>query len=103
MGYWMVIKVLFSKKLNTTHAELPLMLTKFFEVDAMPEKPRIIGKLKEMGCECHRASLSIKIHDQDPTMMRNSGIFVLRLDKNTTETAAREAIDSYAQEPTYRQ
>ena len=75
----MVIKVLFSKKLDTADAELPLVLTKFFEADAMPEKPRIIGKLKEMGCECHRASLSVKIHDQDPTMMRNSGILIATL------------------------
>ena len=75
----MVIKVLFSKKLNTVDAELPQVLTKFFEVDAMPEKPRIIRKLKEIGCECHRASLSVKIHDQDPTMMRNSGILIATL------------------------
>jgi hypothetical protein len=79
----MVIKVLFSKKINTTHAELPLVLTKFFEVDAMPEKPKIIRKLKEMGCECHTASLSVKIQDQDAAIMRNSGILVSRLYKNT--------------------
>ena len=54
----MVITVSFSKKLNTADAELPLVLTKFFEVDAMPEKPMIIQKLKEMGCECHPVSLS---------------------------------------------
>jgi hypothetical protein len=79
----MVIKVLFSKKINTTHVELPLVLTKFFEVDAMPEKPKIIRKLKEMGCECHAASLSVKIQDQDAAIMRNSGILVSRLYKNT--------------------
>jgi hypothetical protein len=75
----MVIKVLFSKKINTTHAELPLVLTKFFEVDAMPEKSRIIRKLKDMGSECFSASLAVKIHDQDAAMMRSSGILVAQL------------------------
>ena len=75
----MVIKVLFSKKLNTSHAELPLVLTKFFEVDAMPEKSRISQKLKDMGCECFPASLAVKIHDQDAAMMRSSGILVTQL------------------------
>jgi hypothetical protein len=94
----MVIKVSFSKKLNTADAELPHVLTKFFEVDAMPEKSRVIRKLKEMGCECHPASLAVKIHDQDAAMMRGSGIFVLRLDK----TAASDATDSCAQAPIFR-
>ena len=76
----MVIKVLFSNKMDTSNLDLPLVLTKFFEVDAMPEKPR---KLKEMGCEFHPATLSVKIHDQDVAMMRSSGILVSRLYKNT--------------------
>ena len=75
----MVIKVLFSNKMDTSNPDLPLVLTKFFEVDAMPEKPRIIRKLKEMGCELHAATLSIKIHDQDAAMMRSSGILVAQL------------------------
>jgi hypothetical protein len=75
----MVITVSFSKKLNTADAELPPVLTKFFEIDAIPEKPTIIRKLKEMGCECHPASVSVKIHDQDVAMMRSSGILVSRL------------------------
>jgi len=99
----MVIKVSFSKKLDTADAELPLVLTKFFEVDAMPEKPRIIRKLKEIGCECHPASLSVKIHDQDAAIMRSSGILLSRLYKNTTEAAASNATDSCTQAPTFRQ
>ena len=95
----MVIKVSFSKKIDTADPELPLVLTKFFEVDAMPDKPTIIRKLKEMGCECHPASLAVKIHDQDAAIMRSSGILLSRLYKNTTETAT----DSYAQAPTFRQ
>jgi len=79
----MVIKVLFSNKMDTSNPDLPLVLTKFFEVDAMPEKPRIIKKLREMGCEFHPATLSVKIHDQDVAMMRSSGILVSRLYKNT--------------------
>jgi hypothetical protein len=75
----MVIKVMFSKKLNRTHAEFTLVLTKFFEVDAIPEKSRIIRKLKDMGCECFPASLAVKIHDQDAAMMRSSGIGVAKL------------------------
>ena len=78
----MVIKVLFSNKMDTSNPDLPLVLTKFFEVDAMPEKPRIIRKLREMGCEFHPAALSVKIHDQDVAIMRNSGILVSRLYKN---------------------
>jgi hypothetical protein len=72
----MVIKVSFSKQIDATHAELPLVLTKFFEVDAIPDKRRIIGKLKDMGCEFHPASVSVKIHDQDSATMRSSGILV---------------------------
>ena len=95
----MVIKVLFSKKLNTTQAELPLVLTKFFEVDAIPEKSRIIRKLKDMDSECFPASLAVTIHDQDAAMMRGSGIFVLRLDK----PVATDVTDSYAQASVFRQ
>jgi hypothetical protein len=84
---WVVIKVSFSKTMDTTDAELPLVLTKFFEVDAMPQKPTIIRKLKEMGCECHPASLLVKIHDQDASIMRSSGILVSRFYKNATATA----------------
>jgi hypothetical protein len=99
----MVIKVSFSKKIDTADPKLPLVVAKFFEVDAMPEKPTIIRKLKEMGCECHPASLSVEIHDQDAVMMRSSGILVLQLCKNATETAANAATSSYVQEPTFRQ
>jgi hypothetical protein len=79
----MVIKVSFSNKMDTSNPDLPLVLTKFFEVDAMLEKPRIIRKLKEMGCEFHPATLSVEIHDQDAAMMRSSGIMVSRLYGNT--------------------
>jgi hypothetical protein len=79
----MVIKVSFSKKIDTADPKLPLVLTKFFEVDAMPEKTRIIRKLKEIGSEVHPASVSVKIHNQDAAMMRSSGILVSRLYKNT--------------------
>jgi hypothetical protein len=82
----MVIKVLFSKKIDAMRdAELPLVLTKFFEVDSVPERPTIIQKLKEIGYECHPTSLSVKIHDQDAAMMRSSGILVPGLYKNTSE------------------
>jgi hypothetical protein len=56
----MVIKVLFSKKINTTHAELPLVLTKFFEVDCdageITDHPKIEGHGQrvlsgESGCQ----------------------------------------------------
>jgi hypothetical protein len=99
----MVIKVIFSKKLDTADPELPLVLTKFFEIDAMPEKPTIIRKLREIGCECHAASVSVKIHDQDAAIMRSSGILVSRLYKNDTETGASDATCSCGQEPTFRQ
>jgi hypothetical protein len=44
----MVIQVSFSNKMDTGDTDT-LVLTKFFEVDAMPEKSRIIRKLKEIG------------------------------------------------------
>ena len=75
----MVIKVSFSKKMDGGNTDLPLVLIKFFEVDAMPDKARIIRKLKEMGCEFHPASVSESIHDQDVAMMRSSGILVVTL------------------------
>jgi hypothetical protein len=75
----MVIKVSFSKKLDTGDIDLPLVLIRFFEVDAMPEKVRVIKKLKEMGCKFHPASLSVTIHDQDAAMMRSSGILIVTL------------------------
>lgn len=75
----MVIKVSFPNKMDTDETDLPLVLTKFFEVDAMSDKPRIIGTLKEMGCEVHPASLSITIHDQDAAMMYTSGIRIVTL------------------------
>jgi hypothetical protein len=78
----MVIQISFSNKMDTGDTD-PLVLTKFFEVDAMPEKSRIIRKLKEMGSEVHPASVSVKIHNQDAAMMRSSGILVSRLYKNT--------------------
>lgn len=51
----------------------------YLEVDAMPEKPTIIRKLKDMGRECFPASLAVKIHDQDAATMRSSGILVAQL------------------------
>jgi hypothetical protein len=78
----MVIQISFSNKMDTGDTD-PLVLTKFFEVDAMPEKSRIIRKLKEIGSEVHPASVSVKIHNQDAAMMRSSGILVSRLYKNT--------------------
>ena len=79
----MVIKVSFSNQMDIGKPDLPLVLTKFFEVDAIPEKPRIISKLQEMGCDFHAATLSIEIHDQDAALMRSSGILVSRLYTNT--------------------
>jgi hypothetical protein len=90
----MVIQVSFSNKMDTGDTD-PLVLTKFFEVDAMPQKPTIIRKLKEMGCECHLASLSVKIHDQDASIMRSSGILVSRLYKNATATATNAFPDKH--------
>ena len=78
----MVIQISFSNKTDTGDTD-PLLLTKFFEVDAMPEKTRIIRKLKEIGSEVHPASVSVKIHNQDAAMMRSSGILVSRLYANT--------------------
>jgi len=78
----MVIQISFSNKTDTGDTD-PLLLTKFFEVDAMPEKTRIIRKLKEIGREVHPASVSVKIHNQDAAMMRSSGILVSRLYANT--------------------
>jgi hypothetical protein len=57
----------------------------------MPEKPRIIRKLKEIGCECHPASLAVKIHDQDAAIMRSSGILLSRLYKNNEDNLPRSA------------
>ena len=78
----MVIQISFSNKMVTGNTD-PIVLTKFFEVDAMPEKSRIIRKLKEIGSEVHPASVSVKIHNQDAAMMRSSGILVSRLYANT--------------------
>jgi hypothetical protein len=75
----MVIKVSFQKQKDSGDVDLSAEMTKFFEVEAMPEKPKVIGKLKEMGCRLEPTSVSIKIHLQDAGMMRSNGILVSRL------------------------
>lgn len=75
----MVIKVSFQNHRNAKDPDLPVELTKFFEVDALPERARIIGKLRETGCNFDEATLSIELHDDDAAEMRGSGIVVPRI------------------------
>ncbi|MGH7872084.1 MAG: hypothetical protein ACREQO_07675 [Candidatus Binatia bacterium] len=78
----MVIKVSFSRQIDPRHSDTPLVLTKFFEVDTLENKSRIIGKLKEMGCELESETIPIDIHDQDAATMRSNGILVPRIYDN---------------------
>ncbi len=75
----MVIKVSFSRQMDSRHSDTPLVLTKFFEVDTLRNKSRIIGKLKMMGCEFESETIPINIHDQDAATMRSKGILVPRI------------------------
>ena len=75
----MVIKVSFSRQMDSRHSDTPLVLTKFFEVDTLRNKSRIIDKLKMMGCEFESETIPINIHDQDAATMRSKGILVPRI------------------------
>ena len=75
----MVIKVSFQSPRDSSDPISPTELIKFFEVDVLPEKPKIVRKLKEMGCQFDPLSVSIKIHPADAAMMRSNGILVSRL------------------------
>ena len=65
--------------MDPRHTDTPLVLTKFFEVDTLRNKSRIIGKLKKMGCEFESETMPINIHDQDAATMRSKGILVPRI------------------------
>ena len=78
----MVIAISFQSQMNPKDPDSKSTQTKFFEVDTMPEKAIVVGKLKEMGCDFDEEVVSIKIHHQDAAVMRNGGIPVPRIYRN---------------------
>jgi len=76
----MLVQITYQSQLDAANKDTEFIQTEFFESDALPEKPTIVGKLKEMGVDFAEDTVVIAAYiDSDADTMRGNGFRITEL------------------------